>query len=121
MTKEQFLAYQPTNEDQFQAATFRYINANYPAWRKLVFHVANESATNDLMRMTLKSKGVVSGIPDIVCVCPLFGIELKMPKGVQSPTQKVIQQVWLKHNVPYYLCWNAQQVLDALASITKND
>ena len=104
MTKEQYLSFIPKNEDQFQAATFRYINANYPKWRKLVFHVPNESATSDQMRMALKSKGVVPGIPDIVCMNPLWAIELKMPKGTQSDAQKLIEQVWTEHGIPYALC-----------------
>ncbi len=120
MTKEQFLAYEPKNEDQFQSATFRYINNNYPTWRKLVFHVANESATSDQMRMTLKSKGVVPGIPDIVCVKPLFGLELKMKKGVHSEHQKTIEKVWTENGIPYFLCRNAVDVLDALTTMDKN-
>jgi hypothetical protein len=115
MTKEQYLAYQPANEDQFQAATFRYINHNYPQWRKLVFHVPNESATSDLMRMQLKSKGVVPGIPDIICMEPRWAIELKMPKGVQSEPQKLIEQVWTQNGIPYFLCRNAAEVLQALS------
>lgn len=115
MTKEQYLAFIPKNEDQFQAATFRYINHNYPQWRKLVFHVPNESATSDQMRMALKSKGVVPGIPDIICMSPLWAIELKMPKGVHSEAQQLIQRIWSEHGIPYFLCRNAAEVLTALS------
>jgi len=114
MTKEQYLAFIPKNEDQFQAATFRYINHNFPQWRKLVFHVPNESATSDQMRMALKSKGVVPGIPDIVCMNPLWAIELKMPKGTQSDAQKLIEQVWTEHGIPYALCRTTAEVVDTL-------
>ncbi len=114
MTKEQYLSFIPKNEDQFQAATFRYINANYPQWRKLVFHVPNESATSDQMRMVLKSKGVVPGIPDIVCMNPLWAIELKMPKGTQSDAQKLIEQVWTENGIPYALCRTTAEVVDTL-------
>ena len=117
MTKEQYLAFIPKNEDQFQAATFRYINANYPKWRKLVFHVPNESATSDQMRMALKSKGVVPGVPDIVCMNPLWAIELKMPKGTQSDAQKLIEQIWTEHGIPYFLCRSAAEVLEALSKL----
>ena len=114
MTKQQFLEYKPKNEDQFQAATFQYINHNYPHLRKLVFHVPNESASSDLMRITLKAKGVVPGVPDIICMAPLWAIELKMPNGVQSPAQKIIERIWTENGIPYKLCRNAQEVLDAL-------
>lgn len=119
MTKEQYLAFIPKNEDQFQSATFRYINHNYPQWRKLVFHVPNESATSDQMRMALKSKGVVPGIPDIVCMVPLWAIELKMPKGTQSDAQKLIQRVWSENGVTYALCRSAEEVCQFLATFQK--
>lgn len=119
MTKEQYLAYIPKNEDQFQAATFRYINSAYPQWRKLVFHVPNESATSDLMRMQLKSKGVVPGIPDIICMEPRWAIELKMPKVVHSEAQQLIQKIWTENSIPYFLCRNAAEVLDALSYFTE--
>ena len=114
MTKEQYLSFIPKNEDQFQAATFRYINAAYPQWRKLVFHVPNESATSDQMRMVLKSKGVVPGIPDLICIDPIWAIELKMPKGTQSEPQKLIEQVWTEHGIPYTLCRTTAEVVDTL-------
>lgn len=117
MTKEQYLAFIPKNEDQFQAATFRYINHNYPKWRKLVFHVPNESATSDQMRMVLKSKGVVPGVPDLICMNPRWAIELKMPKGTQSDAQKLIEQIWTEHGIPYFLCRSAAEVLEALSKL----
>ncbi len=119
MTKEQYLTSVYHNEDQFQAATFQYINAAYPRLRKLVFHVPNESATNDVIRIQLKSKGVVPGIPDIVCVCPLFGLELKMPKGTQSDAQKLIERVWSENGITYALCRSAEEVCQFLAHLQK--
>jgi hypothetical protein len=119
MTKEQYISKVYHNEDQFQAATFQYINAAYPRLRKLVFHVPNESATNDVIRMQLKSKGVVPGIPDIVCVCPIFGLELKMPKGTQSDAQKLIERVWSENGITYALCRSAEEVCQFLATFPK--
>jgi hypothetical protein len=121
MTREQYLTNVYHNEDQFQAATFQYINSAYPALRKLVFHIPNESATNDVIRMQLKSKGVVPGIPDIICVCPLFGLELKMPKGTQSEHQKLIERVWTKNGITYALCRSAEEVCQFLATFPKLD
>lgn len=119
MTKEKYTSTIYHNEDQFQAATFQYINEAYPRLRKLVFHVPNESATNDIIRMQLKSKGVVPGIPDIVCVCPLFGLELKMPKGTQSDAQKIIERVWSQNCITYALCRSAEEVCQFLATFPK--
>jgi len=117
MTKQQFLDLVFTTEDQFQAAAMRYINNNYPQTRKLCFHVPNESASSDLMRMKLAAKGVVPGIPDIVFVSPVFGLELKLPNGTQSPAQKIIQEQWTKAGVPYYICYTQQEFLSILENI----
>jgi hypothetical protein len=117
MTKEQYKSIIFSNENQFQAATFRYINNNYPKTRGLCFHVPNESASSDIMRMKLSAMGVVSGIPDIVFVSPVFGLELKMPKGKQSDKQKHIQNVWESNGIPYYLCRNAEEVLSILENV----
>ncbi len=117
MTKDQYLSKIYANEDQFQVATFAFINHNYPKTRKLCFHVANESATSDRMRMALAAKGLVAGIPDIVCVHPLFGMELKTLKGIQSEKQKAVEEKWINAGVPYYLCRSAKEVIDALTII----
>lgn len=110
MTKSEYIAYIPANEDQFQAATYKYINNNYPQLRGYFFHVPNESASSDLMRIKLASMGVIPGIPDIVCVNPIFAIELKMPNGTQSPKQKRIEQLWSAKGIPFAVCWNANDV-----------
>lgn len=117
MTKPQYKSLIFSNENQFQAATFRYINNNYPKTRGLCFHVPNESASSDLMRMKLAAMGVVPGIPDIVCMAPMFGLELKMPKGTQSDKQKRIEEIWSSVGIPYYLCRNQDEVLSILENI----
>lgn len=110
MTKTQYLAMVFTNEDQFQAATHRYINNNYPQTRGLCFHVPNESASSDLMRMKLHAKGIIPGIPDIVCISPVFGLELKMPNGTHSDKQKAIMAIWKGKDIPFAVCYNAEEV-----------
>ena len=117
MTKTQYKSLIFSNENQFQSATFRYINNNYPKTRGLCFHVANESSTSDLMRIKLKSMGVVAGIPDIVCISPAMGLELKMPNGKQSDKQKHIQKVWSDANIPFAICYNAAEVCLFLESV----
>jgi len=117
MTKDQYKSLIFSNENQFQAATFKYINNNYPKTRGLCFHVPNESASSDLMRMKFAAMGVVPGIPDIVCMVPMFGLELKMPKGTQSDKQKRIEEIWSGAGIPYYLCRNAAEVLSVLENV----
>ena len=117
MTKSEYLTKIYTSEDQFQAATFQFINHNYPKLRKLIFHVPNESATSNLMRMKLTAMGLTSGIPDIVCICPAFGIELKLPKGIQSDKQKLVEQIWKRAGIPYFLCHNSSEVVFCIENV----
>lgn len=114
MLKEVYLTTPYANEDQFQAATFEYINHNYPSLRKLIFHVPNGGMRSQREAMKFKAMGLLPGCPDLVCVCPLFGLELKMPNGVQSATQKQVEQIWTGAGVPYFIAYGPQQVIDTL-------
>lgn len=114
MTKEQFLASNYKNEDQFQALVYIFINHNYPILRKFIFHVPNGGDRNAREGMKLKSMGVLPGCPDLVCVKPLFALELKMPKGTQSPAQKQIQELW---GSMYYIAYSAKEVIDIIDKI----
>lgn len=115
MTKEEFLSYEYRNEDQFQALVFKFINHNYPKMRKLIFHVPNGGSRNAREGMKLKAMGVLPGCPDLICIKPLFALELKMPNGTQSPAQKQIQELW---GSLYHIAYSAQQVIDILHKIT---
>jgi hypothetical protein len=111
MTKEQFLTIDYKNEDQFQALVFTFINHNYPILRKFIFHVPNGGHRNAREGMKLKSMGVLPGCPDLICIKPLFALELKMPKGVQSPAQKQIQDLW---GDIYHIAYSPKEVIDIL-------
>jgi hypothetical protein len=111
MTKEQFLTIDYKNEDQFQAFVYTFINHNYPILRKFIFHVPNGGHRNAREGMKLKSMGVLPGCPDLICIKPLFALELKMPKGVQSPAQKQIQDLW---GDIYHIAYSPKEVIDIL-------
>lgn len=105
------------NEDQFSAATFQYINNNYPKLRGLFFHVPNGGYRDKNEAAKMKSMGLVPGIHDYICVAPLFGLELKMPNGVLSPNQKTIHKIWTAAGVPHYTAYSPEQVLNILNTI----
>jgi len=113
MTTEQFLSGNYTNEKVFTAACYRWCNNNFPKSRGILFHVPNESATGDAMRMQLASQGVVSGIPDFINWNPQFAIELKQEKGVVSDKQKRIHSLWSNH-APVYVCRTAKEFHDII-------
>jgi len=115
MTKQQFLTTIYANEDQFTAATHKYINHNYPALRGFYFHVANESATSMAMRLKLSALGLLAGVPDFLFVYPKFwALELKMPNGKLSDKQKYLHNHWASVGITVEVCYNAEQVITAL-------
>lgn len=120
MTKEQYISKIYMNEDQFQAATYMYINNNYPMFRKLVFHVPNQGAKNPKEGAKLKAMGVIAGVPDLILLKPLCGIELKMPTGRIDPNQKEIHAHWGNNDIPVYVCWNPEDVVDLFNHLTNS-
>lgn len=112
MNREKYISAQFANEDQFQAATYLYINNNYPTLRKLIFHVPNEGARDQRESMKLKSMGVLAGVPDLILLQPLCGIELKMERGSISPAQKELHGIWGNAGIIVHICWNAQDVVN---------
>lgn len=117
MKKEQYENMIFANEDQFQAATYLYINNNYPMLRRLLFHVPNQGAKNAKEGAKLKAMGVIAGVPDLICLRPLCGIELKMPTGRIDPNQKSIHEHWSTNGIPVYVCWDAGDVVKLFDSI----
>lgn len=117
MTKDQYITKVYMNEDQFQAATYIYINNNYPMLRQLIFHVPNEGAKDMKQGAKLKSMGVIAGVPDLICMSPVFGLELKMPNGRLSPAQKDMIKRWEGVGVKVHVCYSAIEVINTLNSI----
>lgn len=115
MTKDKFLSCVFKNEDQFSAATYQYINFNYPLLRRYIFHVPNEGARSKIEATKLQAMGVIAGIPDYICVKPLFALELKMPNGKLSPKQKEIQGLW--SHMPYKVAYTPIEVVEFLNTI----
>ena len=111
MTKEQYTTTTYQSEAQFTAATFRYINAAYPSIRHLFFHVPNEQATSDLMRMQQRGMGVLPGVPDFLFIYPkTWGLELKHGNGRLSPKQETLHLLWKERGIPVEVAWTAEEV-----------
>lgn len=113
MTKEQFLSKSYKSEDKFTQDTYMYVNNNYPQSRGFFFHVPNEGM-NMMERIKKAAMGVVPGIPDMVCMHPVFGMELKLPGKKQSEKQVKIQSRWDKSGVPYHLCDTPEKVVEVI-------
>lgn len=109
MTQSQYISLQFSNESQFQAATFVYINNNYPDLRGHFFHVPNEN------QHKLVSLGVLSGVPDFIFLKPTtWAMELKHGKGRLSEAQIKIHAKWTENNIRTFVVYNQSQVIQAL-------
>lgn len=112
MTKQTYLSKIFINEAQFHAATFTYINNNYKELRQFFFHVPNEN------HHRLLPLGILPGIPDFIFLKPvLWAIELKHGKGKLSESQKQLHKIWQGDGIKVFVCYNAQEVVDALDEI----
>lgn len=93
------------SELQLQAQCFQWAHNTYPQLRKLLFAVPNGGTRHAREAMSLKASGVVSGIPDLICLykgIPV-GIEMKELNGRLSPDQKAVHEIWLYHGIPVHV------------------
>lgn len=76
-------------EEQLQAACTQWFWNEYPAHRRMLLHVDNNSA-NRITGAKKKALGVVSGPADLVLILnrQVVFIELKVGTNVQSDNQK---------------------------------
>lgn len=107
------------NEADFQIATNRFINANFPELRHFYFHIPNESATSDLMRLKLHSMGILPGVPDFCFLLPhTWFLELKLPNGKLSEKQLSLHSLWKSKNIPVFTAFNQIDVIKILHNCT---
>lgn len=93
------------NELQLQARCYQWAHNTYPQLRKLLFAVPNGGTRHAREAMSLKASGVVSGIPDMICVYggKPVGFELKTETGKLSPDQKAVHEIWLYHGITVHV------------------
>lgn len=76
------------NEERMQANCIQWFWNNYPAQRRMLFHV-QQSAYNRIQGSRFKAIGVTKGVSDLVLILngAVHFIELKLPNGVHSEEQ----------------------------------
>lgn len=105
-------------EADFQIATNRFINFNFPELRHFYFHIPNESATSDLMRLKLHAMGILPGVPDFCFLLPFtWFLELKLPNGKLSPKQLSLHQLWNSKNISVFTAYNQNDVIKIIYDI----
>lgn len=93
------------SEIQLQALCFQFLWNNYPATRRLFFHVPNGGSRDAREGMQLKASGVVAGVPDMILIQQgrCYGFEMKTLTGKVSPVQEQVHKVWMEDGTPVYI------------------
>lgn len=80
-------------EEILQAKCYLWFHNTFPLWRKMLFHVDNNS-WNAVIGAKKKALGVNSGVSDFVLIlfAEVIWIEMKTPDGEQSEEQKDFQR-----------------------------
>lgn len=86
------------DEHRLQVACVRWFNSQYPHLRGRLFAIPNGGRRDPTTGARLKAEGVVAGVADLILLQPnaRYGalcIEMKTPKGQQSPTQRAWQRL----------------------------
>lgn len=105
------------SEGKIQAECFQWFWNDYPRYRGLLFHVANENDradSNPIQGAIRKSLGVVPGVSDLILLVPTkkyhgLCIEMKDEKGQQRQSQKDWQFLVEQQGYRYEICRSLQQ------------
>lgn len=104
-------------EGKIQAECFQWFWNDFPQYRKLLFHVANENDradSNAIQGAIRKAMGVVSGVSDLILLVPKgrfhgLCIEMKDEKGTQKDQQKEWQALVEAQGYRYEVCRSLAQ------------
>lgn len=91
-------------EEQLQAKCFEWFWNTFEHERQMLFHVDNNS-WNEIIGQKKRSLGVCSGVSDLVYILPstVVFIEMKVPGGTQSDTQKEFMLKLINRQINYYI------------------
>lgn len=104
-----------TIEDALQTAVTHFLRVAAPDL--LFFAVPNGGSRHLLEAVKLKRMGTRPGVADLSFVLPggrAAFIELKAPKGRQSPEQKAFEADCATNNAPYAVCRSIDEVAETL-------
>lgn len=97
------------DEHKLQCACVQWFNLQHRDLRGLLFAVPNGSYRSKATAGKLKAEGVVPGVADLILLVPkqwafALCIEMKTPKGRQSPEQKAWQAIVEAQGYRYAVC-----------------
>lgn len=119
-------------EHYIQESCVGWFNIQYPQLRGLLFAVPNGGARNLATGRRLKDEGVVAGVADLLFLYPHFGlthqttfwglcIEMKSPKGYQSPSQKAWQKLVEAQGYKYVVCHSLDEFMATINEYIQKD
>ncbi|MBD5173804.1 MAG: VRR-NUC domain-containing protein [Bacteroidales bacterium] len=96
-------------EHQLQVACVRWFNYQYPMLRGCLIAVPNGGRRDAVTGARLKAEGVTAGVSDLILFqrrgdSGALLIEMKTPKGRQSPEQKQWQHTVQTQGYRYTVC-----------------
>ena len=91
-------------EEILQAKCYLWFHNTFPLWRKMLFHVDNNS-WNAVIGAKKKSLGVNAGVSDFVLIlfAEVIWIEMKTLDGEQNDEQKIFQEKVEKRGHKYII------------------
>lgn len=120
-------------EHNIQCACVRWFNLQWPQYRGLLFSVPNGGARCKATAGRLKAEGVYPGVADLILlvpsiqhvemtrlgefemyVCHGLCIEMKTPKGRQSPAQKLWQYQVEMRNYKYIIVRSLDEFINTI-------
>lgn len=105
------------NESILQSACIQWLRYQRPDW--VFFAVPNGGSRHAREALRLKQEGVLAGVSDLILVAPVgvFFVEMKTPKGKQSPAQKDFQRKIEALGYTYALCHTFEDFTNFVNSI----
>ena len=103
-------------ESKLQQACVRWFRLQYPKYARLLFAVPNGGGRSKVEAAILKGEGVVAGVADLLLLVPTqkhpyLCIEMKTPKGRQSPAQRDWQREVEAVGAVYKVCRSLEEFM----------
>jgi len=107
------------DESKLQKACVRWFQLQYPRYIRLLFHVPNGGYRTATTARNMKLEGVVAGVADLILLVPSRSscglcIEMKTPKGRQTPRQKQWQEAVTAMGYRYEIVRSTQEFMNLI-------
>lgn len=113
-------------ESDIQRHCVTWFRIRHPRLKTLLFAVPNGGCRRLLEAKRMKAEGVTSGVADLLLLVPSarhhgLCVELKTPKGRQSPSQKEWQAAVTEQGYRYEVCRSLAQFTELIENYLSND